>query len=168
VDDERAVRKFGVRSFVEPALSGAHGQPFEVKLIVNCVRSVLVRVKLQPDLGQTVVIGPATFRAGAMAGRQRRRLVQEEKLRVATRCHERCPTSSPKLQAAGDPSLRAVAPANHSGVIVKAATIAVDEPPLAGRDQGAQWCDAVLTWHIPRVTRYKGAPASVVYATAIA
>jgi hypothetical protein len=124
-----------------------------MKLFIDCVGPLLIRVKLRPDLGQGVVVSSTALRARPMAGRHRSRFVEEEQLRVAPRRHEVRAASASKLQAAGDPSLCGVAPANRTAVIVKAAAVAVHEPSLAARDQVAQGCDAILAWHPSRLTR---------------
>ena len=156
--DKCAVRKFLTVRFVEAALSGSCDEAFLVKLIVNCVGTVLTRVKLRPDLRQAVVVGSPAFGAGTMAGRQRGRLVEEEQLRVAAGRHEWGPTPSAKLQATGDPSLGCVEAANRAGVIVKAPAVAVDEASLGGRDQISQRRHAVLTWHAFRLARARARP----------
>jgi hypothetical protein len=46
MQDKCAVRKFLVGRFVESALSGPRDEALQVKLIVNCVGTVLARVKL--------------------------------------------------------------------------------------------------------------------------
>jgi hypothetical protein len=46
VEDECAVGKFHVSPFVEAALSGPRDEPFPVKLLVNCIGTVLAWVKL--------------------------------------------------------------------------------------------------------------------------
>jgi hypothetical protein len=46
VEDECAVGKFHVSRVVEAALSGPRDEPFPVKLLVNCIGTVLAWVKL--------------------------------------------------------------------------------------------------------------------------
>ena len=46
MQDECAVRKFLVGRFVEPAFSARRHEAFQVKLIVNCIGTVLAGVKL--------------------------------------------------------------------------------------------------------------------------
>jgi hypothetical protein len=93
-----------------------------------------------------------------MAGRERGRLIEEEQLGKQARGHERRPASATKFQAAGDPPLRRVQPADLPSVVVKTAAVAVDEPSLIGRDQLAQGRDAVLQWHTTRLAPRNESP----------
>jgi hypothetical protein len=86
-----------------------------------------------------------------MASCERGGLVEEEQLRVTTGCHELRPMSAAKLQPTSDPSLCSIQPANRSGVVMKAPTIAVDEASLVGRDHIRKGRDTVLMRHTPRL-----------------
>jgi hypothetical protein len=46
MQDECAVRELVVGRFVEAALSGPRDEAFQVKLIINCIGTVLAWVKL--------------------------------------------------------------------------------------------------------------------------
>jgi ketosteroid isomerase-like protein len=94
-----------------------------------------------------LVLVPAE-RAGAMAGGERRRLVQEEQLGEAAGLKQGPPLPATELEPAGDPALAVVASADATGLIVKAAAVAVDQPTAGVRNQLAERCNAVLERHL--------------------
>jgi hypothetical protein len=151
MQNECAVRKFLVGRFVKAALSGPRDEAFQMKLIINCIGTVLAEVNLRPDLGQAVVVGSPALSARPMASRERGSVVEEEQLRITARRHERRPTSAAKPQTTGNPSPCSVKPANRSTVVVKTPAVAVDEPSLSGGDQISQRRDTVLKWHTSRL-----------------
>ena len=87
--DEHAVRKRGqIRGVGDGPAVG--GEPVAVELPVEraderVAREPAVRVSEEPRGAEAAEVRPAAFPARAMAGRQRRRLVEEEELRVAIR-----------------------------------------------------------------------------------
>ncbi len=138
MEDERAVGQPLVAGVVKSADAGSLDEPLAVKLSVDRVGAVLVRVKRSPDLGEPVVVGSPALRARSVPGRQRRRLIQEEQLGVAPWRHQRRPAPTTELKPASDPPAGAVSPADLTVLVVEAATVAVNEPALGRGDQIAE------------------------------
>ena len=55
---------------------------------VDCIRSRLAGMKLQPALHESEVVRATALRAGTVTRGQRGRLVEEEQLRVPTGLHQ--------------------------------------------------------------------------------
>ena len=134
---------------MEPAAAPPGGEPLAVELRVDGVGAALPRVELVPDRPQAVVVLAAAERARPVAGRHRRRLVEEEELRELPRLEERPPQPAPELEPAGDPAPGVVAAPDPAGAVVQAAAVPVDEP--AGRvcDELAERRYPVLERHAP-------------------
>jgi hypothetical protein len=147
---ERAVGQLVERGGMETALSRSWRDALPMELRIDRVGSALVFVERGPDFDQEVVVRAAAERAGPVPGRERRRLVQEEELREATRLHERPPAPAAKFEPTGDPALDLIAPTDASVVVVEAATVAVDKPPRGIRNQLSQGCDSILERHSSR------------------
>src|SRR5262249_19199039 len=112
-----------------------------------------------PAGDETVVVGAAALGAGAVAGREGRRLVEEEELRVAPGLEQRAAVPAAELEPAGDPALAGVAAANPTGGVVQTAAVAEDEAAARIGDELAERRDAVLPRHgISRTRRGRRAP----------
>jgi len=118
-----------------------------MELLVDSVRSDRAGMEPRPDLGEADVVLPPAERAGTVPGGERRRLVEEEELRKPSRLEQRFPPPAPELEAAGDPALAGEASPDPTCLVVKAATVAVDEAPRRIRDELAQRRHAVLQRH---------------------
>src|SRR4029077_13280685 len=114
-----------------------------VELRVDRIGSDLAGVQLPPQRAEAVVVLAAAERAGAVAGREGGRLVEEEELREAAGLQERLTVPPLELEAAGDPTLAVEAPPDAPGVVVEAAAIAVDEAPGGVGDELAERRDPV-------------------------
>src|SRR5689334_16914628 len=79
-----------------------------------------------------------------MSRRERRRLVEKEKLRVAAGRHQPQPSPAAEVEPASDPPPRGESAADLAAMVVKAAAIAVDESARGAGDQLAERCDAIL------------------------
>ena len=110
-------------------------------------------MELSPDLGESVVVGMAAERAGAVTGRERRRLVEEEELGELAGLQERRAVPAAELELARDPALAVEAPPDVPGVVVEAAAVAVDEPASLDCNELAEWRDAVLPQYDTSVER---------------
>ena len=102
-----------------------------MELIIDRVRTDPAGVQVAPDREQTVIVRAPTLGAGTVPRRERRRLVEEEQLRVAAGLQQRASPPAAELEPARDPALHRERPANATVGVVQAATIAVDE--AAGR-----------------------------------
>ena len=95
--------------------------PLRVELGVDGVRAGLIRMDRAPDRHEPyVVIAPAE-RAGAMAGGERGRFVQEEQLGEPARLHQRRPVPPSERQPAGDPARAVESPSDDAGLVVQTA-----------------------------------------------
>ena len=144
-----------IRQVVQPGppgpLRAARADSLAVKLIVDRARRQpleLARpgVSDRPGLAEGVVSAALTFVARTMSGRQTRRLVEEEKLGVATRSHDD-PTPSPELQEAQEPPTDLPGAPDPAFLVVKDASIAHESPPLGDGPDLAGRHDAVLPRH---------------------
>src|SRR5438876_6848081 len=104
-------------------------------------------MKLAPDRTQPPVVLAPAQRACAVAGGERRRVVEEEELGEAPGLEQRSAMPAAEPEPARDPPLPVVAAADASIVVVQAAAVAVDETARGIGNQVAQWCDAVLQRH---------------------
>src|SRR5439155_794137 len=124
-------------------------EPLLVQPLVDLVRAARSGEREE----SLVVLAPAE-RAGAVPGRERGRLVEEEQLGEPPRLQQRLPPPAAELEPAGDPALRRRAPANPPVVVMEAAAIAIDEPAGGVGDELAERSDPVLQRHRPgRVSR---------------
>jgi hypothetical protein len=82
-----------------------------------------------------------------VAGGKRGDLVEEEELGEAARLEKGMATPAPELELAGDPAASVIASADLTLSVVQAAPVAVHEAPLGGRDERAQWGDAIGERH---------------------
>jgi hypothetical protein len=150
LQDEGAVRQLGDRRLVKAPLIRSRIETLGVELGVDRVGSDLARMQVAPDREQLVIVLAAALRTGAMAGGERRHLVEEEELGVAARLDERTSPSSAELEPARNPPLDRVAAANATLGVVEAAAIAVDEAAGGIGDQVAKRRNPVLegaqTW----------------------
>ena len=94
------------------ALTARISDTLGVELRVDRVGSDLARVELAPESAEAVVVLAAAKSAGAVAGREGGRLVEEEELREAAGLQERLAMPALELEAAGDPALAGVAAAD--------------------------------------------------------
>lgn len=108
---------------------------------VDVAGAALARERQEPG-----VAGAAALRTRAVAGRERRGLVEEEELGVAPR-PEQLARAALELEHARDPPLHLPLPPDRAGGVVQAAAIAVDEPAGGIRDQLAERCDPVPPRH---------------------
>ena len=111
-----------------------------------------IAVRGEPGRLEAAKVRPAAFPARAMAGRQRRRLVQEEQLGVAVRSHHLTAPAA-KRQHAGDPGAVAAGDPPHDppAGIVEAAAVAHERAARGRGDQVAERRHAVLEGaaHVP-------------------
>src|SRR4029453_17262173 len=117
-------------------LSAAADCPFHVQDTVDLFGSRLsvcgaTRIRLDPGRAKFVVAFAPAFGTGSMAGRERRRLVEEEQLAVAVR-REDLPLPTPERQGACDPALEAPGCDDPLFVVVQDAAIA--HPRATGFD----------------------------------
>ncbi len=110
----------------------------------------LRRVQLVPKCHKGAVVLTAAEGAGAMAGRERRSLVQEEQLREPPRLQEALPSPAAKLEPARDPALRCEATNDRPVHVVQAAAVPVDEPSSRVGDELAERRHSVLQRHSGR------------------
>src|SRR5947209_11573600 len=115
-----------------------------MELVVDRVRSGLVRVDRRPELNQAVVVSATALRTWPVSSRKRGRLVEEEQLGVAARSHQPRPASPAELKLASDPSPGRVRAADGRVLVVEAAAVAIHEPALGRGDQIAKWGNPVL------------------------
>jgi len=115
---------------------------FAVELRVD-----VVGVQSVPQRAETFVVVATALGARAVPGRERRRLVEEEKLGVPARLHQRRAAPVSKLQPAGDPAPAVVSPPDAAALVVQTASVAVHEAARRIRDQLAQRRNAVLERH---------------------
>src|SRR5262245_10095584 len=88
----------------------------------------------------------ATFRTGAMSGRQRRHFVEEEQLGVTARRHHGALTL-PKRQDAYDPPLQLPCSPDVPFGVMQNASIAHEGAPFRGGNDVAERSDTVLLGH---------------------
>jgi hypothetical protein len=117
-------------------------QPLEVQALVDLVSAGGAAVELAPDRLEVAVIVATALGAGAVSRSERRRLVEEEQLRVAARLQER-PAAPAKLEPAADPALAGERAADGAVGVVEAAAVAVDEAARRIGDELPQRRDAV-------------------------
>ena len=134
---------------VEPAAAPPAASRSPWSCSVDGVGAASARVELAPDRPQAVVVLAPAERARPVAGRHRRRLVEEEELGELPRLEERPPLPSPELEPAGDPAPVVVAAADPAGVVVEAAAVPVDEPAGWVGDELAERRYPVLERHAP-------------------
>ena len=116
--DKRAVGQVIQLRIVKEAIGAVCDDALRMELGVDGVRTYVVRVQRTPDPDEANVILPTTQRAGAVAGRHRRRLVEEEELREAARLHERAASQATELELARDPAFAVVPPADATVRVV--------------------------------------------------
>jgi hypothetical protein len=158
VEHERAVGEVVELGFVVALGARAGLDALGVKPPVDRVRADFTGMQLGPELREADVVLPAAERAGPMPGGEGGRLVEEEELREAPGLQERTALPAAELESASDPALAVVASADPAGVVVKAATVPVDQTARGVCDQLAQRCDPVLQRH-PRDHRERGIAA---------
>ena len=143
LEDEGAVGKLVEWRLVAQLPACVRSNALGLELRVDRVGTDLTWVEVLPDRDEPRVVVAAAERTRAMAGGESSRLVEEEQLREAARLQQRAPLPAAELEAAGDPALAAVAPADTPGLVVEAAAIAVDQ---AARGIGRASCrERVLT-----------------------
>src|SRR5262249_20166694 len=125
--------------------------PFGVQPVVDHRRRGSPRVEgavVPRDPGMTKCNEPAAaaLGAGAMTCGQPGGLIEEEKLGIAVRGHDR-PLSPLELEQAQDPSPKPPVPEDAALLVVEDAPIAQIRPPLRGCDDLAEWRDAVPPRH---------------------
>jgi hypothetical protein len=147
LEHERPVGEVGKRRRV--ASLGASGgiKALGVQQCVDLVGRRPAAAGTGADVEEAVVVGPAAQRAGAVAGGERRPLVEDEELGEPARLQEALPFPPAELEPAGDPAQAIVVAADAAAGVVQAAAISVDEPAARVGDQLAEWRDAVLEWH---------------------
>src|SRR5580765_755241 len=146
--DERAVGKLLERRGVTALRARVRRETLAMQARVDGVRVLLPGMEVCPDLDKTSVVLAAAERARPVAGRERRRLVEEEELGEAARLHQWVPVPAPERKPACDPALPVVTPADSAPIVVEAAAVPVDEPTRRVGDHLAQRCDAVLESHL--------------------
>jgi hypothetical protein len=135
VQDERAIRELRKPRVVKPSLARAGVDPLGVELGIYGIGSHLTGMQIGPDTGQTLVVRAPALRAGAMPGRERGRLVEEEQLGVAAGGHERRAPPAPELELARDPAFDAIRAADLTPLVMQAAAVAKDQPSLGSGNQ---------------------------------
>src|SRR6188508_3312358 len=110
-------------------------------------------MELAPQLPEANVVLAAAERAGAMACRERGRLVEEEELRELAGLQQRAALPASELEPARDPALHAEPLPDATGVVVQAAAVPVDEAARRVGDELAERRHAVLKRHPPDATR---------------
>ena len=115
-----------------------------MELGVDRVGSDLARMEIAPDGDQAVVVLAPALRTGAMAGRERSHLVEEEELRVAAGLLQRTSPPVAELEPARDPAFHREATADAALGVVEAAAIPVHEATGGVRDEIAERRDPIL------------------------
>ena len=110
------------------AFAAVRVDALRVELRVDRVGAALVRMQLEPEGGEAVVVGAPAERARAMPGRERRRLVEKEELREAPGLHQSLAVPAAELEPARDPALPVEAAPDPPRSVVEAAAVTVDEP----------------------------------------
>src|SRR6185312_15828056 len=147
-----AERERAVRERREPGLVAAVGARLGVDALavqaqVDRVGAGLTAVQAGPDRTEAVVVLAPAERARAVAGGERRGLVDEEELGELARLHHRAALPALELEPAGDPAAHRPAAADGPPVVVQASAVAVDEPARGRRDQLPERRDAVPEGH---------------------
>jgi hypothetical protein len=144
VEDECTVGQIVERRIVVSLPARIGVDALVMQLGIDRVGARLSRMQLLPGLDEAVVIGAAAECAGAVTGRERGRLVEEEQLGELAGLKQWPSLPVVELELARDPAPAVVAPPDPAAVVVQTAAIPVDKPALRGGDQLAEWGDAVL------------------------
>ena len=118
-----------------------------MQLCVDRIGSDLPRMDVAPQLAEPLVVGTATQGARTVTGSERRRLVEEEELREATRLQQRGSVPAAELEPARDPASDGEAPADPTLVVVEASAVPVDQAARWIGDQLPERRDTVLQRH---------------------
>jgi antitoxin (DNA-binding transcriptional repressor) of toxin-antitoxin stability system len=103
-----------------------------------------IGIGFRPDVSEQDVAGVLALGAGPVAGRQRGRLIQEEQLRVSTRCHDR-PITPSELQDTDEPTLASKWPPDSLVFVVQTAAVAHQGATALGCDQLPKRRHAILS-----------------------
>jgi hypothetical protein len=151
-EDEGPVRQLAERGLAAELAARRRVDALGVQARVDRIGAGLAGMKLPPELGEAdVVLAPAES-ARAVPGGERRRLVEEEELREAARLQERTAPPAAEAEAARDPPLARVAPADPPGLVVETAAVAVDEAARRVGDELSERRRAVPERHGPSRT----------------
>ena len=141
--DERSVRELLRLPLVHAPPGDAVSEPLQMEPPVELVGARRAREAEEAAVVRVPALGARPVSCGERSG-----VVEEEEARVAARRHRSArPPATAELQPAGDPPLRLPLPPDDPGLVVEAATIAVDEPALGRLDQLAERRDAVAQRH---------------------
>src|SRR5581483_8436309 len=154
--DAHAVRKIAdVAAIRARAAVGAQSIAMELEVDARDGgrrSEAMLGVARSPRLFEALEVGAATFSARPVPGRQRRRLIQKEQLRVAAGPHHR-PASALEVEHARHP--RAVAsdhaPHEATPLVVQAPAVAHQRSAGGGGDDVSSRRDAVLERHLARM-----------------
>jgi hypothetical protein len=150
VEHEAPVRQVVERGDVAPLSVGLRIDALFVQAGVDDVGGRLAGMRQLPQREEALVVLAPAERTGTVSGCERGRLVEEEQLGEPAGLQERRAVPVLEAQAAGDPALAVVAPADPPGFVVQAAAVPVDEPARRGGDQVAERRDPILTVVRPR------------------
>src|SRR6185312_1076686 len=147
-----AERERAVRERREPGLVSAVGARLGVDALavqaqIDRVGACLAVVQTGPDRAEAVVVLAPAERARAVAGGERRGLVDEEELGELARLHHRAALPALELEPAGDPAAHRPAAADVARGVVQAAAVPVDKPTGKRRDQLYERRDTIPEGH---------------------
>ena len=110
VQDKGTVRQRREVGLVEPLTPRLGVDPLAVQPLVDRVRpGAVAGMKIVPKCHKVAVVLATAKCAGAMAGRESGRLVEEEQLGEPARLQQPLPAPAAELEPAGDPAPGAVA-----------------------------------------------------------
>lgn len=120
-----------------------------VKMLVDlaCQSPVSLGMRPRPAFHEMPQILPAAAETGPVPGCEGHGFIEEEKLRVAARCHQLAPLPL-VLQPAGNPT-RGLPSAFTEGAVfvMENAAIPHQVTPVTDRHEFTSWCDTILKWH---------------------
>lgn len=148
----RPLRKRCCIPWVAPHLARAGFGAQRVQHRVGLFRAGPVTRRPRPGLGETNIVSPPAFAAGAMTGGQRHGLIQKEQRRPTAHRHD-VAVAAPERQGAADPGT--VLPADRADhtVPVQNAPIACQRAACGRGKKGAVWLDPVRFWQVSRPAR---------------
>ena len=106
-----------------------------------------LRVGRAPEFHVLVVARALALGAGAMAGRKRGGLVKKKQLGVFSGRHDIAPAAA-EFEQAIDPRDHPHRPFDPAGFVMQAAAVAHEAAARGQRDDIAERCDTVLSWHV--------------------
>jgi hypothetical protein len=144
-DDEHAVREL-VEDTLVMALGSGVVEPLCVQPRVDGSGGWTVRPASRPQPDEAAVVLATALGTWPMPGGQRRRIVQEEQLRVPPRLHQRAPAVL-EVKSARDPRRARMGAANPAFGVVQASPVAKHQPARRISDDPDERRDAILTRH---------------------